>query len=98
MGGVDGRPPLSVLARDGDPRGAVAIAVVTEGIAPELGAEVPVALAALVESRVDHAVSVVPSGAGLRARGLASSDAEAAALAQSYRAALLAPVTAAALP
>ena len=44
-------------------------------------------------------MSVIPSGgAGLRARALASSDAEAAALAQSYRAALLAPVTAAALP
>jgi hypothetical protein len=94
----EGRPPLAVVAREGDPRGAVAVAVVTEGIAPERGAEVPVALAALVESRVDKAVSVLPSRDGFRARGLVSNDGDATALAQSLAAALKAPVTAADLP
>ncbi|MGO9712702.1 MAG: hypothetical protein ACLQBL_27820 [Polyangiaceae bacterium] len=76
----------------------MAVDVVTEGIAPELGADVPVALAGLVESRVDRSVSVLLSGAGLRARGLASNDAEAVALAASLRTALMTPVTAAELP
>jgi hypothetical protein len=100
---TDGRPPLAVVVRDGDPRGAIAVAVVTEGIAAERGAEVPVALAAVVESRVakpgeDKRVNVLPTGDGFRARGLASNEAEAAALAQALEAALLAPITAADLP
>jgi hypothetical protein len=98
---AEGRPPLVVIAREGDPRSAVVIALTTEGIAPEHGAEVPVALAALVESRVGSipgaAVSVVPSGDGLRARGLAASAAEAVALVSAFRGALLTPVTSAEL-
>ena len=48
----DGRPPLAVIAREGDAKGAVAVAVTTAGIAPERGALAGVALAALVEARL----------------------------------------------
>jgi hypothetical protein len=98
---IDGRPPLAVVAREGDPRGAVAVAVVTQGIAPERGAEVPVALAALAESRLGGdagAVSVLPSGDGFRARALASNEAEARALVAAFRTALSTPVTTADMP
>ena len=81
-----------VVVREGDPRGAIALALVTEGVADERGAEVPVALAALVEARVGAAVSVVPSRDGVRARGLAANDAEATALTQALGTALLTPV------
>jgi len=86
------------VVRDGDPKGAVAVAVMTQGIAPERGAEVPVALAALLESRAGSGVSVVPSGDGLRARGLAGTEAEASSLAQTLTTALLTPVAPTDLP
>ena len=105
---TEGRPPLVIVARDGDPRSAVALAVTTEGIAPERGAEVPVALAALLEARLarrttdsggeralDDGVSVVPSGYGVRVMGLAAKPSEGVALAAAFRAALLTPVTSA---
>jgi hypothetical protein len=92
-----GRPPLVILARDGDPRSAVALAMTTEGIAPPHGAEVPVALAALLESRLGSRGSVVPSGYGVQARGLASNAAEGAALVNELRSALLTPVSSAEL-
>src|SRR5579859_1721464 len=43
-----GRPPLVVIAREGDAKGAVAVAVTTAGVAPDRGALAGVALAALV--------------------------------------------------
>ncbi len=95
---TQGRPPLAVVAREGDPRGAIAVAVMTEGIAHERGAEVPVALAARAEARLEKAASVVPSGDGFRARGLATTEAEAAALVRTFEAALLTPVGATDLP
>jgi hypothetical protein len=96
---MEGRPPIAAVIRDGDPRGAVALAMSTEGLAPERGAEVAAALAALLESRTDRAlVTVTPSGLGVRARGLVASEAEAGALATALAAALQKPVTAADLP
>ena len=96
---MEGRPPMAAVIRDGDPRGAVALAVSTEGLAPERGADVAAALAALLEARTDRAVvTVTPSGMGVRARGLVANDTEAGALAQALTAALQKPVTAAELP
>ncbi len=95
---TEGRPPLAVIVREGDPRGAVALAVATEGIAPEFGATVPVALAALVEGRLDRRASVVPSGAGFRVRGLATTEGDARALTQALLSVLLTPVTSNDLP
>ena len=74
----EGRPPLAVVAREGDARGAVAVAVTTEGIAPERGALPAVALAALVEARLNargitdaNAVGGLGRLATARARGVA---------------------------
>jgi len=47
-----GRPPLAVIAREGDAKGAMAVAVTTAGLAPDRGALAGVALAALVEARL----------------------------------------------
>jgi hypothetical protein len=92
------RPPLVVVAREGDPRGALAAAVVTGGIAPDHGADVAVALAALVEGRVDAGVTVTPGWDGFRLRALVARDADGAALAVAIQRALLEPVKEAELP
>jgi hypothetical protein len=98
------RPPLAVVARDGDPRGAIAVAVSTDGIAADRGAEAAVALAALVEARLESAtrergganamIDVTPAWDGYRARALVANEGEAAAVAERLRVALLAPVVA----
>jgi hypothetical protein len=97
---ADGRPPVVVVDRDGDPRGAVALAVSTDGIAPTRGAAPAVALAAIVEARLAasgvHDVRVVPSFDGYRVRALVSGDADADAFAAGIRVALLTPIDAAA--
>ncbi|MDB4997677.1 MAG: hypothetical protein JWM74_5109, partial [Myxococcaceae bacterium] len=41
-----------MVVREGDPSAGLAVAVFTSGIAPERGAEVAVALAALAEARL----------------------------------------------
>jgi hypothetical protein len=94
----EGRPPLAVVAREGDARGALSVAVSTEGIAPERGALVGVALAGLVEGRL-AARGIADAGAvggwgGWRLRTLVVSPGEAAKLVDAVRAAMLAPVTA----
>jgi hypothetical protein len=93
---VAGRPPLSVVEREGDAWGALAIAVATQGIAPERGATAAVALAALVEDRlaargITEAV-VVGGWDGWRLRRLAGSPADAASLVEWARLTMLAPV------
>jgi hypothetical protein len=100
-----GRPRLAVIARDGDAESAVAVAVDTEGIAPDRGAMPGVALAALVEARLrgrrardagdgsEAAVRAVGGWGGWRLRALATTPANAAELAASVREAMLAPVT-----
>ncbi|HEY8090793.1 MAG TPA: hypothetical protein VIF09_23185, partial [Polyangiaceae bacterium] len=92
-----GRPPVAVVVREGDARGALAVSVSTAGIAPERGAVVGVALAALVEARwrARGAAEGAAVGGwdGLRLRILVESAAEAAKLAEAAREAMLAPVT-----
>ncbi|HEY4014423.1 MAG TPA: hypothetical protein VGM06_13870 [Polyangiaceae bacterium] len=93
-----GRPPVSAVEREGDGLGGIAIAVDTEGIAPDRGAVVAVALAALVEGRLAARglgdTSVVGGSTGWRLRALVASPAEAAKLVGAAREAMLAPVTA----
>src|SRR5205085_1704179 len=88
-----GRPPLAVVVRDGDPRGAVAVAVSTEGM--DRGAMPGVALAALVAQRLalrGIEATAVGGWNGWRLRALVGTSAEAAALVDSIRAALLTPI------
>jgi hypothetical protein len=91
-----GHPPVAVLARDGDPSAAVAVAVLTEGIEPARGAEVPVTLAAVVEARLAAAgianASVVPGADGFRVRALTRNGERGREVVAAIRAALLTPV------
>jgi hypothetical protein len=94
-----GRPPLSLVERDGDARGAVAFAVTTEGIAPDRPALVAVALAAIIEDRIAaHGVAdatAVGGWNGWRMRALVSSPADAAKLTEIARDAMLTPIASA---
>ncbi len=95
-GAADGRPPLALVAREGDGRGALAVAVTTEGIAPERGAMPAVALAALVEARLGArglSVSVSGGWTGWRLRTLVGTPAEVAIAVDAVRQAMLTPVT-----
>jgi hypothetical protein len=91
-----GRPSLSVVERQGDARGAVAIAVTTHGIAVDRGAMVAVALAALVEERLAVRGMVDTAAIGIwngwRLRALVASPAEGAKLVDAAREAMLTPV------
>jgi hypothetical protein len=92
----ESRPALAVVAREGDARGALAVAVVTEGVAPDRGALVGVALAALVEKRL--AVDGIEARAvggwdGWRVGALVSSSGQAAVTLEAIRRALLTPVS-----
>jgi hypothetical protein len=90
------RPSLLVLERDGDGRGGVAVAVSTEGIAPDRGAVVAVALGALVEERLSSKgigdVATVGSWSGWHLRALIGSSADAQSLVEATRRAMLLPV------
>ncbi|HXN34195.1 MAG TPA: hypothetical protein VN894_20175, partial [Polyangiaceae bacterium] len=91
-----GRPSLAVVEREGDARGAIAIAVTTAGIAPDRGAVVAVALGSLVEERL-AARGIAEAGAvggwdGWRLRALVASPADGARLVGAAREAMLAPV------
>ncbi len=91
----DGRPPLSVIVREGDAKGAIAVAVTTAGVAPERGALAGVSLAALVEARLAARgvdVSAVGSWDGWRLRALVDSPADMARIVDAVRVALLTPV------
>src|SRR5262245_60584703 len=88
-----GRPPLALLARDGDPKGAIAVAVATGGLAAT--PQPSVALAGLLEARL-HArgladATVIPAWDGYRAQWLVGSDAGGAAAIELMRSALLTP-------
>ena len=87
------RPSLAVVARDGDARGAVSVAVTTSGIAPERGAEAAVALAGVIEARLAakgiRDATVVGGWDGYRVRALVASDADGASLTEALRAAML---------
>jgi hypothetical protein len=90
-----GRPPLAVIAREGDAKGAMAVAVTTAGLAPDRGALAGVALAALVEARLAaRGVEVTSVGGwdGWRLNALVDSPADMARVVDAVRAALLTPV------
>ena len=90
------RPPVVLVARDGDPIGAVAVAVTTSGaLGQGDDPEVAVALAGVVESRLiarGLAPLVAPSWSGLRAALLVANAAEAEAATAALRDALTAPI------
>jgi hypothetical protein len=91
----EARPSLSVVVRDGDAQGAMAFAVATQGIAPDRGALVGVALAALVQQRLTKAgieASAFGSWGGWRVRALVASPSQAASTFDAMRRALLTPV------
>ena len=93
----DERPPLAVVAREGDARGALAVAVSTAGIAPDRGALAAVALAALVQERLATRgvdASLVGGWDGWRLRALVGSPADMARLVEAVRIAMLTPVSA----
>lgn len=89
------RPPLAVIARDGDGRAAIAVAVTTEGIETPRGALVGVALASLVEARLTlRGIDAVAAGGwnGWRLHATVASPSEAATATDAIRAAMLDPV------
>jgi hypothetical protein len=96
----EGRPAMSVVARAGDARSALAVAVTTEGLAPERGAVPGVALAALVEARLagpagatDGAGPITVGGwGGWMLRALVVGTSSATSLVDAVRAAMLTPV------
>jgi hypothetical protein len=94
---AEGRPPVALLTREGDPSASVAVAVLTAGVDSPHGAEVAVALAAVVESRLAGAglapLSVVPGAEGFRVRLLLAEKGEAQGKVVALRNALLTPVT-----
>ena len=91
-----GRPRLTVVERQGDAHGAVAIAVTTDGIAADRGAMVAVALGSLVEERLAASgvvdASVVAGWDGWRLRALVATPGDGAKLVDIAREAMLAPV------
>jgi hypothetical protein len=90
-----GRPPLEAVVREGDARGAVAVAVMMEDVAPQQGAVPAVALAALVEARLGARgvdATAVGGWGGWRLRALVGSAADAARVVDGVREAMLAPV------
>lgn len=91
-----GRPPLAVVSRQGDAVGALAVAVTTEGIAPERGAVPAVALAALVEARLAArgltGTVVVGGWASWRLSVLAATPSDATRAVEAIRDVMLAPV------
>lgn len=90
-----GRPPLTVVSREGDVEGAVAVAVSTDGIAAGRGALAAVALAALVQERLAQRgviVAAVGGWNGWHMHALVEGPAAAEAALAAIRDALLAPV------
>lgn len=87
---------MVLVVRDGDPSGAVAVAVTTSGLEGEGDDPEPaVALAGVVESRLTArglAPIVVPSWSGLRAAVLIGSTAAATSSTDAVREALTAPI------
>jgi len=93
----DRRPPLTVITREGDAQGAVAVAVTTDGVATDRGAMVGVALAALVQERLaGKGIEAVAVGgwSGWRLGALVGSPAQAALIIDAIRWAMLTPLSA----
>ncbi|MDB5217082.1 MAG: exonuclease SbcC [Myxococcaceae bacterium] len=90
------RPPVVLVVREGDPSGAVAVAVTTGALeGNDDDPEIAVALAAVVEARLaakGFAPSVVPSWSGFRAAVLVAAPDAAAAATDAVREALTASI------
>jgi len=90
------RPPVAVIAREGDPRGAVAVAILTAGVDEAAGPRVPVSLAAVAEARLAaagiHDVTVAPTWDGFRIRALLPEGGDGTPVIRAVRAALLTPI------
>lgn len=94
------RPPVVLVARDGDPSAAVAVAVTTAGVGELTNAddddpEPPTALAAVVEARLASRglrASVTPQWDGFRAVLLVDGTKNAELAVAAIRAALVAPI------
>jgi hypothetical protein len=92
-----GRPPLATVIREGDPRAAVAVAVTTDGVAPDRAALAAVSLAGLVRERLAARgieARAVAGWGGWRLSALVGSAADASSLVTAVRAALVSPVAA----
>jgi len=92
----EARPSLSVVSREGDARGALAIAVATQGVAPDRGALVGVSLAALVQQRLAAGgieATAIGGWDGWRVRALVASPAEAMSTLEAMTRAMLTPVS-----
>ncbi len=87
-----GKPPLALIAREGDPQAGMAVAVLTDGIATARSTTVAWTLASLVAGRLP-ASSVVPVSEGFRLRARAQGEGEVTAFFVAVRQALSAPVT-----
>jgi hypothetical protein len=94
-GGGD-QPLLAAVVREGDPRPAVSVAVLTAGIDRERDPEVAAALAGAVEGRLRRAgyddAAATPGWFGYRVRILLRSERDAARVGEAIRAALLSPM------
>lgn len=94
---ANGRPPVVVVGREGDPAAAIAVAVTTSGVGWDAAGDDPepgTALSALVESRLRARgvdAQVIPAWDGLRASMLAASEADAERIAEALRDVFLAP-------
>jgi hypothetical protein len=93
------RPPVAILAREGDPQGAIGIAVSTAGIEPARGAEVAVALSGLILARLQtrgiRDASVTPGWDGYRIRVLVDAAQDGpATLVDAVHAAMTTPLSA----
>ena len=97
---AEGRPPVVLVAREGDPAGAIAFAATTADLGWDGTGETPepaAALAGLVEARLKaHAIDaeVAPSWDGVRATALVPSPADATRIAGVMRDAFMTPTTA----
>lgn len=92
-----GRPPVVIVAREGDPAGAIAVVVSTAGMGglEARGAEPSVALAGVVEARLrarGTAARVVPQWDGFRVVLLLNDAEDARTKARLLREALVAPI------
>ncbi|MBK7582162.1 MAG: hypothetical protein IPI67_18390 [Myxococcales bacterium] len=94
---LDDRPAIGLVERDGDPRGAVAIAV-----AHDFGSEASAGLAQLLKARLVRAgfsqIDARPSALGFVLTTLVTSPADAAHFVEAVSAALATPITDAELP
>lgn len=90
------RPPVVLVAREGDPSGAIAVAVTTSALdGTEVDPEAAVALAGVVEARLAArglAPIVVPSWSGFRAAVLVANSDAAPLATDAVREALTAPI------